>query len=949
MKNGMVTFSVMNNVCAAGTGSFIEEQAHKLGCPLTKYAERAMNVAAPYASDRCTVFMERDINYYLIDGYSVEEVLASVLHSVRENYLTKVAVQGAIGKEICFQGATAKNKALVAAFEQKLQKPIFVSQYCHVTGALGSALMVLENEVTHSRFRGISLYREKIPIETEICDLCRNNCKITKIRIRDDIVAFGFLCGRDYDTKKYKKEKKNSFNLTRAYRKAFSLPGNPPGYKTDMTIGIPYGLYLSEEENLWKHFFSSLGVRTISSKGMEQSIKTGKKMTTTEFCAPLTAFLGHVEYCAHHANFIFLPVYLETREKENPKKYCYYSQYASVIATSIEKLHIEERVIMPVIDSKHFMITMELTKLLRPLIKCTYWSVYFAYHQALAFHKESKEKLKNIFKREFEPTKELSILFIGRPYIVLNNSMNKLIPDIFRNLNIKTFFQDMIESTAAIKDEIEGLLTAFHWNYASKILESALFAAKTEGLYPVYMTSFKCGPDSFALEYFKRIMDTYGKPYLILQLDEHDSSVGYETRIEAAVRSFKNHFSTMKTDKAPRHTALPINPRLIKKIGEKTLLLPCWDHLSIKLIEAVLIRSGIDARMVPLTSQAIQRGPATNTGMCIPVNIIIQSIIDYVESQCMDPEQVAVWNFKSTLACNITLYPYFLKSAFEAYGSNMEKISVYCGDFTFKEISYKTTLEAYFAHYFGGMLRRIGCRIRPYEKKRGITDKTIHQSLSIFYNSILGNQKKEKAIKKVIHLFKKIKTVPSTRPKVAIFGDLYVRDNDIMNQDLLHYIEDQGGEVIILPFNEMVKMMAAPHIERSIKSGIYIDAITAKAMISFINTIEKNYNKYFMEILEEKPMKWDADIKELLNFFHLDINHNGESVDNILISRALKQHYPDIRLFVHAIPAFCSAGLVTEALESKIEKLTGVPVVTLIYDGTHKNQNEKIIPYMKFS
>ena len=91
MNNGMVTFSQMNTVCAAGTGSFIEEQAQQLGVALKEYADRAMKARAPKASDRCTVFMERDIHHYLNRGYDVDEILAAVLHSVRENYLQKVA------------------------------------------------------------------------------------------------------------------------------------------------------------------------------------------------------------------------------------------------------------------------------------------------------------------------------------------------------------------------------------------------------------------------------------------------------------------------------------------------------------------------------------------------------------------------------------------------------------------------------------------------------------------------------------------------------------------------------------------------------------------------------------------------------------------------------------------------------------------------------------------
>jgi activator of 2-hydroxyglutaryl-CoA dehydratase len=151
----------MNNVCAAGTGSFIEEQAYKLGCNLAEYATRALNKQSPLSSDRCTVFMERDINYCMSQGYDTDELLAAVLHSVVENYLSKVSGEAKIGNVICFQGATAKNKALVAAFEQKLQKPLHVSQYCHLTGALGCALEVMELQITQSSFRGIGCIKNQ--------------------------------------------------------------------------------------------------------------------------------------------------------------------------------------------------------------------------------------------------------------------------------------------------------------------------------------------------------------------------------------------------------------------------------------------------------------------------------------------------------------------------------------------------------------------------------------------------------------------------------------------------------------------------------------------------------------------------------------------------------------------------------------------------------------------
>jgi predicted CoA-substrate-specific enzyme activase len=206
VKNGQVTSSVMNAVCAAGTGSFIEEQAMRLNCPLSEYAQRAQGIAAPISSDRCTVFMERDINYFFAEGYGKNEILASVLHSVRDNYLTKVANIAQIGERVVFQGATARNRALVAAFEQKLNKPIHVSRYCHLTGALGIALMARQMKeqgaLPESSFRGFNLWKERIPVRQEVCSLCTNHCKITIAEVKGQTLAYGFLCGRDYQTKK---------------------------------------------------------------------------------------------------------------------------------------------------------------------------------------------------------------------------------------------------------------------------------------------------------------------------------------------------------------------------------------------------------------------------------------------------------------------------------------------------------------------------------------------------------------------------------------------------------------------------------------------------------------------------------------------------------------------------------------------------------------------------
>ncbi len=951
LKNGMVTSSIMNNVCAAGTGSFIEEQAQKLGVPLAEYSKRAEKAKAPVSSDRCTVYMERDINHYLSEGYSVDEVLSSVLHSVRENYLAKVAVEANIGSKIFFQGATARNKALVAAFEQKLQKPILVSKYCHLTGALGGALIAIESSLKQSFFKGLQLYKNNIPIENEVCTICNNNCKIKKVTVENEVVAFGFLCGRDYETKKFVAEKKIGYDLLKTYKKAMKYPSIPT-HKSDLPkIGIPLSLTMSQKGKAWEYFFKKLNIPVVVTKNLENSIKTGKKVSGAEFCVPISSFHGHVKALEGKADLLFLPNYFETKDSnlEKLRQYCYYTQFStSLIVNAKGILFNEDNILSPIIEKSDFKTKIELYQTLKKHYKISYWAISAAFDEAFMILESGQEELKKVFQREYENREDIDVVLLGRPYTVLDKNMNKGIPEIFAKNGLKTYFQEMIPYEKDELFEIEDLLKSFHWNYTAKILEVAHVVSKMEGLYPVYVSSFKCGPDSFALQYFKRIMDKANKPYLILELDEHDSSVGYETRIEAAIRAFKNHSRT-KFEKLITDRSLPINPMITKNFKGKKLLFPSWDDVSASLIVALLKSTGIDAEMVPVTEKSIKQGPRNNSGQCLPINIMIESFIEYVETNNLDPKQCVAWMMDAVLACNIRLYPHLMKTSFEAHGNGFENLEVYMGEITMTDISMQISLNLYFAFMFAGMLRKLVNKVRPYEVNKGETDIVMEKSREIFYDTFLNKTNLDDAVKIVVNKFKNIKTIKTNRPKVAILGDLYVRDNDLMNQNVVRAIEDAGGEAITTPYNEYARMIAAPYMKRWVKLGYYKEAMSVKALTTLVAQLEKKYYKRFNEVLQEDKHVYSNNFKDILADYGVTLSHSGESFDNLIKIDSLSKNYPDISLFVLTNPAFCCAGAVTEAMSSKVEELTNIPVVALNYDGTGSDQNKKLIPYIKYA
>ena len=545
LREGQVTLSVMNSVCAAGTGSFVEEQAQRLGVPLAEYGERTRGHASPLASERCTVFMERDLNHHLREGYETNEVLAAVLHSVRENYLNKVAVEPAIGDCIVFQGATARNRALVAAFEQRLGKPIHVSKYCHLAGALGVVLSLMDEAVRESRFRGLDLHRRRIPVRPETCELCNNHCKLSVARVGEE--TGGFLCGRDYDTQRHVDNNTSGFDLFKTRRKVSRLPVGAD-IRRDITVGIPAALHLYEDLAFWRRFFQELGIRTVTSERYVDALKDGRLLAGAELCAPMTALYGHIQHLLQRADLVFLPFYMEmkTPEKASRRQFCYYTQYAPVLGAAMGGDEDRERVLTPMVHYLyHSLFTkVELTRMLGAHIPNgpSFFEVSAAYDEARRFKEEGLAQLREAYRRGSAGTEDLHVVLLGRPYTVLSEWMNKRIPQMIASMGIRVFYQDMLTYVAEDVESIQPLLGELHWHYAARILESAEVLALNPRAYPVLVTSFKCSPDSFVIEYFRRIMESHGKPYLILQLDEHDSRLGYETRIEAAVRAFRNHF-----------------------------------------------------------------------------------------------------------------------------------------------------------------------------------------------------------------------------------------------------------------------------------------------------------------------------------------------------------------------------------------------------------------------
>ena len=115
-----------------------------------------------------------------------------------------------------------------------------------------------------------------------------------------------------------------------------------------------------------------------------------------------------------------------------------------------------------------------------------------------------------------------------------------------------------------------------------------------------------------------------------------------------------------------------------------------------------------------------------------------------------------------------------------------------------------------------------------------------------------------------------------------------------------------------------------------------------------VTRLEKKYRRPLEPLLNEPEPVYDEPPERILAAFGVRREHTGESMDNLLKIHYTLKYHPDLSLFVQVSPAFCCPALVTEAMSSRIEQITGVPVVAVTYDGIGGSKNDVIVPYLKY-
>jgi len=200
IRDGLVIDFGMNTVCAAGTGSFLDQQALRLGIPIEKFGEYALrSESAVRIAGRCTVFAESDMVHKQQMGCHLEDVIAGLCEALVRNYLNNVAKGKDLQKPILFQGGVAANLGIKRALERELGMEIHVPKYYPVMGAIGSALLAREkmDGSGGSQFKGFGIVDVNCRTRNFICKDCENNCEVVEFVMEDRPISYwGDRCGK---------------------------------------------------------------------------------------------------------------------------------------------------------------------------------------------------------------------------------------------------------------------------------------------------------------------------------------------------------------------------------------------------------------------------------------------------------------------------------------------------------------------------------------------------------------------------------------------------------------------------------------------------------------------------------------------------------------------------------------------------------------------------------
>ena len=527
VKNRVIDSIMLNEACSSGCGSFIQTFAKAMGMEIEEFSRLGLFARHPVElGSRCTVFMNSSVKQAQKEGATVEDISAGLSSSIVKNAIYKVIrarTPEELGEHIVVQGGTFLNDAVLRSFEKETGKEVVRPAIAGLMGAFGAALYAKESTRKDTLISSLAtpaeLDRFGYSSRSVMCKGCTSHCSVNILTFSD---GRRFVSGNKCERGAGLPRPKNVPDIyAYKYEKLLSLPSGLPG--TRGRVGLPLQLVMYEQLPLWTSFFETCGFEVVLSEKSSRELyfKGQHTVASDTACYPAKLMHGHIESLLDMGvDFIFYPsesYNLDEHDSVNHYNCPVVAYYGELLKANNERLN-EDNFVMPYLDlNEEKSAVHTLTKALKKYkvpASLVREGLREGKRRMEEFHQGIVERGRSILA-EAEREGRHVIVLAGRPYHTdpeINHGIDKLLT----SLGIAVLSEDSVFE----EGELVKVNVLDQWTYHARLYRAAEFVTRHENVDLVQLVSFGCGIDAVTTDEVRHILESRGKLYTQIKIDE---------------------------------------------------------------------------------------------------------------------------------------------------------------------------------------------------------------------------------------------------------------------------------------------------------------------------------------------------------------------------------------------------------------------------------------------
>ena len=409
----------------------------------------------------------------------------------------------------------------------------------------------------------------------------------------------------------------------------------------------------------------------------------------------------------------------------------------------------------------------------------------------------------------------------------------------------------------------------------------------------------------------------------------------------------------------------------------KTLLIPEMDRIVAHLLAGVFRSFGINA-LVMETYKGLDLGKEFTSGKeCFPCQVTTGDILLFLKKEKeglgdnFNPEDYIFFMPESEGPCRFGMYNKYQRIVLDSFpelrkvkiGSLTSENSYALKGMIEKERTRDFRKAAYFSVVIGDILDRLLWRIRPYERKQGVTDDFIERSMMTmadYFESYGAKKDFDRILDKLEAVIEEGKTLidPDIPPKplIGIVGEIYLRTHVHSNQDVIKMLERYGAEVVNATIAEWVDYTTYDRM-REAKIGLRLNL--KQFRFDKVKSCLKQVLSHGGDLLYQH-VRLDQAYKRVRPLLDLAGDHKVEHLEKVLkkhdlysfdlgteaclsIAGIVEYMHQGYNGVVNVYPFTCMPSTITSSIMRPIMNRERIPFLDAPYDGTYQPGREAAI------